>query len=670
MITDSHEPADAAAQPPETAEQREPPDLRFWRKQIQRAKRCDRDAFKTIARLRRYYAGKGKKQPETLDDVDKGDEPTVRANLIYSTMQALFPRLYARNPEIAVSVADSVSSMQAELVRNFARTLEIVTNRQIREAGIKRQGKRQLRSGMITRVGWLKASYQRDYAADPLIANRMNDAQDNIARLRSLIAECERDGIDSSEHERKYAELEEAVETLQQQPEVVVAEGMVIDRVLTDDILVDPDVREIEDYLQGQWMAHGAWITDDEARVKYGLTDDEVKQATRYRNRNPTEHDEDGHGTATSGAHADDSVGLLRAWEIWDRRANRVRTWIEGMRRWAKPAFVPARQGRRWYPFFGLILNPLDGERWPQSDVELLEKLQDEYNETREKFAKHRDSIVPATAARKGDLTEDDVKKLQSRTVGELLLLDGPDDPNAPLANSIAEVNQARIDPAAYDTAATRADFDLVSGASDAARGSVVRAKTATEAEYLEQGLGERTEERRDTIEDLTSDIATFAAEVLLQELTPEQVRRIAGPDAVWPELPREEIYDLVQIEVRAGSTGRPNKTKEREAWREFLPLLLQAVQQIAQYRMSGAEELANAQVEVLRETLRRLDERVDVERFLPLTPAMQPGVPGMPAAPMPGAPQPGAMPFQPAPMNAGAAAASAAPVPPPPTVQ
>jgi len=74
----------------------------------------------------------------------------------------------------------------------------------------------------------------------------------------------------------------------------------------------------------------------------------------------------------------------------------------------------------------------------------------------------------------------------------------------------------------------------------------------------------------------------------------------------------------MVQINIRAGSSGRPNHSREREQWVQMLPQVQQSVQQIVQLRQAGQHDMAETVLKLLEETLRRFDERIDIESFIP----------------------------------------------------
>jgi hypothetical protein len=80
----------------------------------------------------------------------------------------------------------------------------------------------------------------------------------------------------------------------------------------------------------------------------------------------------------------------------------------------------------------------------------------------------------------------------------------------------------------------------------------------------------------------------------------------------------KEEIFSMVNIGIRAGSTTKPNKMRERETWTQLLPQIEKTMQTVTQLRESGQIDMANAAMELLRETIGRFDERIDIDAFIP----------------------------------------------------
>lgn len=553
---------------------------------------------KRFKELRAYVRG---------DVGDDGEKGLVRTNIIHSNFAAIIPQIYAKNPEIAVTPTEAAGNT-VEWIPRFCKTLQVALNRKfIKEGRLKKRAKSAIRSAMTTSIGWAKVSWQKDIRTDPLIENRIADTQDNLQRVQMLIAEIQEGDDSRAELEAKQGELEQQLSALQQQAEVSVVEGIVIDRVLTEDIFVlDDTIYDFDQYEQADTIAHRVWMPCDQYKQAFG------KDAPKTANRYGSDKKEFG-----KSIDQDEDKMLVAVFECWNRTSNTVYTLCAGADEWAREPYVPKHIGQRFYPFFALAFNPVDGRVNPLSDAELLKELQDEYSTTRTNFAEHRSENLPVRVYRKsGDLTDNDIKALANRSANQWVGIEG--NPDTPIEKDIAVLQNPPIDPAAYDVAPILRDAELVLGAGDASKGTINKAKTATEAEIMAQGLQSRVAERQDVVEDWISDMAQFAAEIMLQEMTPPQVQRIAGAEAVWPQMNKEQIFDLVQIEIRAGSSGRPNKSKEREQWGQMLPQIQQSMTQIMQLRQAGQNDMAEMMLKLMEETLRRFDERIDIESFMP----------------------------------------------------
>lgn len=583
-----------------------------------RRKRCDE--------LARYVRG-----TQGLDDEYQRDPDEVSANLILGVVQTLVPLYYAKDPEIDVSPEEQVLDQSYAALDTFCRTLQIVLNRQfVRDARLKKRITRAIPSAMTNAVAWLKVSYQRDYWQDPIIINRIADAQDNLKRIQSLQASAERGEDDDA----KAAELEQQVAALQEQVEVLIEEGLVVDFVADPDILIlDDGLTTFSEYGQAEAIAHQIVMTVDKFEDTFG----KKPTGTKYGDKREARK-----GDPIQAGKKRERKQFVRVFEIWDRRSQTIYTMEYGASEWAREPYRPQRLGRRWYPFFALYWNEVDGQFYPLPDVESWTGLQDEYIRMRTQQAKARLENRNRTAYRKGGaLTDRDVQNLANAPGGAWVGVETTGS-NAPLAGEIATVPAAPMDPAVYDATPILRDLEQISGASDASRSSVSKVKTATEAEIQNMGMQSRTAYRQDTIEDLLSDMAEYAAQILLQELDEQQVERMAGAGYVWPTMPRDEIFDLVSVKIKGGSTGKPNRHQEREQWVQLAPQLLEFIDKVLMLRQQGLDAQAEGIIEMLKETMRRFDERIDIDKYFPPLPAppMLPMGPPMPGDPM-GVPPP-----------------------------
>ncbi|MDH6300773.1 hypothetical protein [Polynucleobacter sphagniphilus] len=550
---------------------------------------------------------------------------SLRANLIHGTISAVLPNVYARNPEISTTPTHSGAD-----IKLFCKTLEKVTNRALEHAQLKNRAKSTVRAALTCSFGILKVMYQRDPSKDSYIQGRINDAQENLLAIHEL----EKDLHDNDQvhhHDAKRAELEELIKSLQEQSEVKSAEGLVIDRVLTENLLIDPSICEFWDYTDADWICQIIPMKRGQAEALYkkNLANAKIYQPGQG---------EPSHKKAKRLASMQMDAGSIpltddqqiAVLEIWDRATQRVYTMVEGATEWLREPYSPPRAGERWYPFFLLPYQVVDGQFVGPSLVDLTERLQDEHNEARDRFNQHRDLCIPGWVA-SADINEKTIKKHSDSRFGEITIVDTE---GKPLNQVIIPRGHPKIDPIVYDTSAVRYDWEQVTGLQDAARSTVVRPKTATEANILQRALSGRVFEFKDQIEDWLQEIAQYSAQVLLQELTKEQVERYMGPPSTkttmingelvmtmektydWPELTKDRIFDMVDLRIRAGTTGAPDDIEDKESWLKVLPMItnLSIQMQNLQARGMDYEHIRN----LLQKTLLRYDDRIDSNLFIP----------------------------------------------------
>lgn len=533
-----------------------------------------------------------------------GEKGLVRVNIIKSRLDIIQPSVYAKNPEISVIPDEHLSASNYELVSKFAKTLEILVNRLlVKDGKLKKKGKSAVRAALTTTVGWIKLIWQEEYDKDPLIMSRIQDTQDNIARMKMLMKQSE---SGESGQESAIAELEQQLRALEEKAEVTKAYGFAVDSLLAEDILIlDDSINNIDDYANASAIAHRVYFSNERYQTVFGC--EAPKTAKRFENK--TGEKEDG--------SQDKKSCVFAVWEVWDKDSQTVYTITEGAKEWVREPYTPEFIGEQFYPFFPLQFDRIDGELHPKSLVDGLIELQDEYNTSHTQFAEHRKESLPVRVYNKSSITSDnEVRQIANRRSNDIIGLTG--DPQSAISDQITSLQNPAINPSVYSTEHIMRGFELVSGAQDAAAGSIQQAKTATEAELMSQGASTRRAELLDIVDEWLTDISNYAAEIILQVLTVAQVQEIVGDDAVWPQLTKEQIYKTVNITVRAGSTAKPNKLRERDQWAQFAPQITQGIIQIAQFRAQGMNDVAEALRKVLDESLKRFDERLTVDMFLP----------------------------------------------------
>jgi hypothetical protein len=114
-----------------------------------------------------------------------------------------------------------------------------------------------------------------------------------------------------------------------------------------------------------------------------------------------------------------------------------------------------------------------------------------------------------------------------------------------------------------------------------------------------------------DGLDDVLTSLAKCGGEMLLKEMSPQVVQEIVGVGAVWPQENRKDFLNEIELEVVAASSGRQNKMLELQNWQQVAPLIMQAAQMPPQTQPTIQA--------VIRETLKRLDDRAEPAEFFPI---------------------------------------------------
>jgi hypothetical protein len=615
-----------------------------WR-EYDDARKFDENFRKQVAIDRKYAAG--------TSDLSWA----VTTNLIGAFIDILVALLYARNPDVSVRKAPQVDESNTYQIQTFARTLEIVISSLWKKGNLKKPARKGVRSVLSNAEGWFKATMVSEKRPQPEVERALNDAQETHARIVAQQKLLEDPGDrDPETLEAEKAEKEALIEELQEKLELAVNKMFVIDYVETENIQVSTDINCIENYTDADWIANELYLTKDDALSRFPrLKPEDIKSAKSYFQRAPKElttRETDNilpQGTMTAESaqayttqtSATESPMFLRVVEIWDRRDKQIRTLIDGVKKWAKEPYPPPYPTSRFFPYFYFAFYEVDGQRHAQSLAWRLYKLQDEYSSSRSNFRLTRERSIPGVLFNATMLDEVEAKKLQESKSQEYTAL-RPSDPATPIGNMFAAKPVAAIDMRLYDPTLILNDMERISGVQEAlsaAINSPGNPKTATEANIQQSGTQARTTSDRDNLEAMLTELAEYTAQQALQCLEVRDVQRLAGPKAFWPEnMDIEDLFTLVEITIEAGSTGKPRQATDMQAWGTILPLIQKSLQEIEQAFATGNTPMANALIELVKETMLRLGDESDVERFIPRQPP--PGSPGAGGPPPPVMPQ------------------------------
>jgi len=464
-----------------------------------------------------------------------------------------------------------------QLMDRIGKTLEILYSYNIDEQAFSFKScmKMTVRRALITGVGFVKLGFQRAMKMSPEIEHRISDMSERLANIERLAGDMA-DGEfqpDSAEAES----LRTAINALMIEGQLVVREGLSFDYPDSTAIIPDTSCRSLRGFVGANWVAQEYLLTEDEIEEIYMI--DVGKSFTAYDENgvctDRTVNDVD-HYAAGGGDSGDDGRAQMRAavWEIYHRKDGVVYVVCDGYPDFLQVPAPPEAEIGRWWPWFAFVMNEGYTEKtvYPQSDIDLIRDMQLELNRARQGLREHRRANRPKTAVAAGVLEEPDKEKLQSHPANALLELNALA-PGQKIDDVLQPIKMPPIDPAVYDTAPVFEDVLRVLGSDQADQGTTSGA-TATEVSVAEFSQNTDTSSIVDDMNDILSDMARSASEILILNVSPQVVQNVVGEGAVWPELDKQTVADNVWLKVDVGANGPPNRQQDVQMLTQLLPIL------------------------------------------------------------------------------------------------
>ena len=268
--------------------------------------------------------------------------------------------------------------------------------------------------------------------------------------------------------------------------------------------------------------------------------------------------------------------GLAMVWEIYDKPSGLMYVVCDGHKDFLKEPTAPPIKLETFWPIFSLAFNEVEHKDhlFPPSDITLLAPMQHEYNRARQGLREHRRANRPKYVAPAGMLQDEDKALLRNPAANAVLELQALAS-GQKVDDVLQPVKQIGIDPNLYEVKTIFDDVQLVVGQQEATWGQISKG-TATEVSTAESSRQSGMAANVDDLDSFMSEITRAAGQVLLLQMSPEEVKKIVGPGARWPEFMREDVLNEIYLEIEAGSTGKPNKAAELQNIERIIPFLIQ----------------------------------------------------------------------------------------------
>lgn len=430
----------------------------------------------------------------------------------------------------------------------------------------KLQMKQMMRRARTTGVGYVELEFQREMDLSPAQTAKISDMAERLATIGRLTAD-----LQDGQHDENSAEAEElrlATAAIRAEPEMIVREGLVFSFPNSTRIIPSISTEKLMGWVGSEWVAKDILLSPARVKEIYGV--DIGTSFTAYKTV----------ASSPSGGEtrkiADRSKGLACISHIYDKQTGMQLVVCEGYPDFLREPGTPDIFIEQFFPYFAVTFNDVEdeGELFPKSDVELLTHIQKEYNRSKEALRQHRIANRPLYLSPAGAFEEDEVKSLQGYAGHSVIQLQGLEK-GQKAADVLMPVQKIGVDPNLYETESLFADIMRVTGNAEANLGGTGNS-SATESNIAEGSRQGSLGLDGDDLDEMLSALFRACGTVLLTELSAETAKEIAGPGAVWPELSRAEVAKELWLEVKGGSSGRPNQSRDAATFERLYPLLVQ----------------------------------------------------------------------------------------------
>lgn len=475
----------------------------------------------------------------------------------------------------AIAMLSEVAAAKAEFIQydRMAQTMELLFAYFLQEqdSGYKEMFKALVRRTKVCGVGYVELGFQRVLRKNPDISAQIADVTSQITAIEAQIEIAQKDEIqpDTAEAER----LKEMLGILQAKEEIVVREGPTLSFPRAVEIIPDRKCKHLKTFAGGRWV-HREYLMDrEEILATWGV--DVGTNFTAYKAVT------DAQGNVTQIKDTPSDAASARVYCGWNKVDQVYYVLCDGYPDYIVAPAEPDVKIERFWPLFPLVFNEVEAENedgsvsiFPPSDVWNSRHMQREYNSSRQGKREHKIAGRPRWVSPRGALEEADKAKLagaEAFSVTELNALATGEK----LEDKLQPVPVPGLDPNLYETETVFADIQRTVGVQAANLGGT-SGDTATESSIAEHSRDTSNASDVDDLDTMLSALARAMGQLMLTELSKETVLEIAGPGAVWPDMPptREQIVKDLVLEVEAGSSGRPNNAAVLANYERAMPWL------------------------------------------------------------------------------------------------
>ena len=461
-----------------------------------------------------------------------------------------------------------IAEERKKRMRRIGRTGELVLENAMEKNNFKKRMRHQTYRSEIASVSFVKIGYEEITQIRPDVDSQLKDMKNRFAMVERMKYREKEGQLFDGDFELKRLQM--TIDKLEREREVVLREGIVVNFPRTERVIVDPNVEQFDGFIGANWIAERIVLTADEILDIYGV-DVEVAGSripTRLRIEQPEVEFANQEGKTT------EDFEEYNVYEVYDLETCTKMVICEGIRFFLNEPVEDEGLIDDGFPYVALVFGDSDDldNPVPPSEVDRVRHAQDEYNRSREALRMHRWWNLLRLLYNKGAISEEDVEKMASMEPGTAL---GVDTKGGKLSDVFASFPTVTLDQRLFSDNEFISDIVRATGTPESAWGGGSYGTTATEATIAADVRSLGSTAAIDRMDTFLSEVMSKMFRVGLRNMSESLVKKIVGQGAVWPsEESRADILDQLEYVVKAGSSGKPNKSHELAKLREMFPLL------------------------------------------------------------------------------------------------
>ena len=449
------------------------------------------------------------------------EEDRLLINIAFATINVVAPSVSINYPKITVNARKYEDADKAVVT-------ETIVNYWWKHYDCQREFRRAVKDMLIFGHGWVKTGYR--YVEE----EKLKEVIPTFDTMDEIVSDNSESNVES---------------------ELIIKEDRpFIERVSPFDVFVDPDGTSMYDI---RWIAQ---------RVRRPLND--VKKDKRYNStaRNdaaPSHYSKFGQDGKMPRRSNDPNNAYVEIWEWYDIDRNTMSVFCEGSDKFLiSPTEIPFTFG---HPFVMMRNYDIPDFFYPMGELEAIEPLQMELNQTRTQMMNHRKRFSRKWLYKESAFDADGRAALESDEDNIMV----PVISEEPIGGVVGPMPAIISPPEFYNQSGLiSADIDRVSGVSEYQRGGTPEIRrTATEAGIIQDNANARSSEKLALIELSIAECAKRLIKIAQQYMTGEQAVRIVGTEAepLWLQFDRDYITGEFDFDVEGGSTAPVNESFKRQ---------------------------------------------------------------------------------------------------------